>query len=53
MSALLFICEGNSPVTPAQRDSDEENISIWWRHNVTEAGTPLFPVIVGNKIIAW
>ena len=28
-------CAGNSPVTgefPAQRDSDAENVSIWWRH---------------------
>ena len=31
------ICEGNSPVTsefPAQRASNAENISIWWRHHV-------------------
>ena len=30
------LCEGNSPVTgefPAQRASNAENISIWWRHN--------------------
>ena len=29
------LCEGNSPVTsefPAQRASDAENFSIWWRH---------------------
>ena len=29
--------EGNSPVTgefPAQRASDAENVSIWWRHHV-------------------
>ena len=29
-------CEGNSPVTgefPAQRASNAENISIWWRHH--------------------
>ena len=28
------LCEGNSPVTgefPAQRDSNAENVSIWWR----------------------
>ena len=28
-------CEGNSPVTgefPAQRASNTENVSIWWRH---------------------
>ena len=30
-------CEGNSPMTgefPAQRASDAENVSIWWRHHV-------------------
>ena len=34
------ICEGNSPVTgefPAQRASDAENVSIWWRHYVSFA----------------
>ena len=32
--------EGNSPVTgefPAQRASDAENVSIWWRHHVSIA----------------
>ena len=31
------LCEGNSPVTgefPAQRVSNAENVSIWWRHHV-------------------
>ena len=35
-SALLALCDGNSPVTgefPAQRDSNAEKASIWWRHN--------------------
>ena len=30
------LCEGNSPMTvefPAQRASDAENVSIWWRHH--------------------
>ena len=30
------LCVGNSPVTsefPAQRASDAENVSIWWRHH--------------------
>ena len=30
------LCEGHSPVTgefPAQRASNAENISIWWRHH--------------------
>ena len=29
------LCEGNSPATgefPAQRDSNAENVSIWWRN---------------------
>ena len=36
-SALLALCEGNSPVTgefPAQRASNAEHVSIWWRHHV-------------------
>ena len=31
------LCEGNSPVTgelSAQRASNAENVSIWWRHHV-------------------
>ena len=31
------LCAGNSPVTgefPAQRASNTENVSIWWRHHV-------------------
>ena len=31
------LCAGNSPVTgefPAQRDSNAEIVSIWWRHHV-------------------
>ena len=31
------LCEGNSSATgefPAQRASDAENVSIWWRHHV-------------------
>ena len=30
------LCEDNSPVTgefPAQRASNTENVSIWWRHH--------------------
>ena len=32
------LCVGNSPVTgkfPSQMASSAENVSIWWRHNVT------------------
>ena len=35
------LCEGNSPVTdefPAQRASNAENVSIWWRHHVIPQG---------------
>ena len=33
---VIGLCEGNSPVTgefPAQRASNVENVSIWWRHH--------------------
>ena len=34
------LCEGNSPVTgefPAQRASNAEDVSIWWRHHICAA----------------
>ena len=33
--SVTGLCEGNPPVTgefPAQRTSNTENVSIWWRH---------------------
>ena len=33
---VIGLCEGNSPVTgkfPAQRDSNVENVTMWWRHH--------------------
>ena len=33
---VTVLCAGNSPVTgefPAQRASNAENVSIWWRHH--------------------
>ena len=33
---LLSLCEGNPPATggyPTERDSNAENVSIWWRYN--------------------
>ena len=33
---VIGLCEGNSPVTgefPAQKASNAENVSIWWRHH--------------------
>ena len=41
------LCEGNSPVTgefPAQRASNAENASIWWRHHVLSF-YPYSPVV--------
>ena len=43
------LCVGNSPVTgefPAQRASNAENASIWWRHH---ADTLSLPSLVGYK----
>ena len=34
--SVTALCEGNSPVTgefPAQKSSNAENVSIWWRHH--------------------
>ena len=34
---VTAFCAGNSPVTgefPAQRASNAENVSIWWRHHM-------------------
>ena len=43
------LCEGNSPVTgefPAQRASNAENVSIWWRHHMVSAKcTQVSPVV--------
>ena len=56
------LCEGNSPVTgefPAQRASNAGNVSIWWRHHVSEAakGIPLniaeLPIIVASSFSDW
>ena len=36
------LCEGNSPVTgefPAQRASNAENVSMWWRHHFQSTAT--------------
>ena len=46
------LCEGNSPVTgefPAQRVSNAENVSIWWRHHVIQVllSTKLLGCAVG------
>ena len=39
---ITGLCAGNSPGTgefPTQRASNAENVSIWWRHHVSMAGT--------------
>ena len=51
-SALLALCEGNSPVTgwfPAQRANNAENASIWWRHNAVPLIIHPNPEILGSK----
>ena len=44
------LCAGNSPVTdefPAQRASNAENVSIWWRHHeVRTVAVPFLPACV-------
>ena len=47
------LCEENSPVTgvfPAQRASNAENVSIWWRHHdlILSNGTHVIPLTVFN-----
>ena len=35
---VTVLCAGNSPMTgefPAQKASNAENVSIWWRHHVS------------------
>ena len=47
--ALLALCEEYSPVTggyPAQRASNAENVSIWWRHH--EKGAKHLPVLLAS-----
>ena len=39
---ITGLCKGNPPVTggfPSQRASNAANVSIWWRHHVTDAHT--------------
>ena len=54
---ITGLCEGNSPVTgefPAQRISNAENVSIWWRHHDIRSHTPMLVVV--NQVrsaISW
>ena len=54
---VIGLCEGNSQVTdefPAQRASNAENISIWWRHH---GGLPLSVkprvLLKGPLLLTW
>ena len=52
------LCEGNSPVTgefPAQRASNAENVSIWWRHHVKRDGyqLPLRLLMAKASALCW
>ena len=52
------LCTGNSPATgefPAQKASNAENVSIWWRHHVPSSGYPaaLVARIVTINITHW
>ena len=48
------LCAGNSPVTsefPAQRASNAENVSIWWRHDSNKHTSMI--ALLFSKIILW
>ena len=43
------VCAGNSPMTgefPAQRASNAENVTIWWRHHGESAGLYIYNICV-------
>ena len=51
-------CDGNSPVTsefPAQRASNAENVSIWWRHHglQTAADKLQQPHTTFQSLLCW
>ena len=48
------LCEGNSPVTgefPAQRASNAENVSIWWRHHEIGSSDVFVHVVVTVAVV--
>ena len=55
-SVSLAFCEGNSPVTdefPAQRVSNAENVSIWWRHHGSKKlHSENFTVVINGGIVS-
>ena len=52
------LCVGNSPVTgefPAQRASNAENVSIWWRHHVYHCLIlyPMYSIRRGHQCLSF
>ena len=52
------LCVGNSPVTgefPAQKASNAENVSIWWRHHdiSVKQFSPDWLLFLWNFIVIW
>ena len=49
------LCAGNIPVNgefPAQRASNAENVSIWWRHHVTKMNTKVVTVTRSHYVMS-
>ena len=47
------LCEGNSPGTgefPAQRTSNAENVSIWWRHHENICWFEVWFVVISKAL---
>ena len=47
------LCEGNSSLTgefPAQRASNTESVSIWWRHQ-NHVSPPVFIDVINLKVL--
>ena len=45
-------CEGNSPVSgefPAQKASNAENVSFWWRHHVITSAEAILSLILASE----
>ena len=46
--SVTGLCTENSPVTgefPAQKASNAENVSIWWRHHVLNASSGVYHLV--------
>ena len=59
MPRVTGLCEGNLPVTgefPAQKASNAENVSIWWRHHgpaVSKLSARAVCVLAGTSRKVW